>query len=67
MLSPDETYAIGQHLASCEECRMRVEKRPEVEAAVNWLQADQRVEAGAGHLSYEIVVEIAGGSPPSAM
>ncbi len=65
MLSPDETYAIGQHLASCEECRMHLEKRPEVEAALNWLQTDQQVEAAAQHLSYAMVVEIAGGTPPA--
>jgi hypothetical protein len=64
MLNPDETYAIGQHLASCEDCRMRAQQLPEVKASVNWLQADQRLEAGAGHLSYEIAVEIAGGTPP---
>ena len=65
MLNPDETYAIGQHLASCEDCRMRAQQLPEVEASVNWLQVDQRLAAGVGHLSYEIAVEIAGGTPPS--
>ena len=64
-LNPDETYAIGQHLASCEACRTRAQQLPEVEASVNWLQADQRLEAGTGHLSYEIAVEIAGGTPAS--
>jgi hypothetical protein len=63
MLNPDETYAVGQHLATCDECRIRLQQQPEVRASLDWLQAELRMEQDALHLSYEMAVEIAGGAP----